>query len=63
MDVTVRNGIERCPSPCVHSDIRVYGERKLSATGRAVDGFEVVVTCAHICVCRIACRETKGGKK
>jgi len=51
MDVTLHNGIERCPRQCIHADIRVwkdlhYGPRKASVTG-----VDVHVTCAHAGVC------------
>lgn len=51
MDVTVRNGIERCPDQCVSADIRFRRELRHGPRGACVTGVEVVVTCSHAAVC------------
>ena len=52
MDVTIRNAIAKCPAPCSSADIRVYREQGKAAHGHAAKSVEIVVTCAHVAVCK-----------
>lgn len=52
MDVTMRNGINRCPEQCAHADIRVWKELRYGPSKASVTGVDVVVTCAHASVCK-----------
>ena len=52
MDVTMRNGIERCPQQCSYADIRTWNELLYGPSKASVVGVEVVVTCKHVCVCK-----------
>ena len=51
MDVTVHNGIERCPKQCTSADIRVWKELRYGLAKASVIGVDVRVTCAHSVVC------------
>ena len=52
MDVTVHNGIEKCPKQCANADIRVWKELRHGPRKASVTGVDVHVTCAHAAVCR-----------
>ena len=57
MDVTLYNGIERCPRQCVSADIKScnmlrYGLRKASATG-----LDVFIACSHAGVCKLLSKQ------
>ena len=52
MEVTMHNGIERCPEQCVSADIRVWKELRHGPRKASVTGVDVHVTCAHASVCR-----------
>ena len=51
MDVTVRNGIEKCPKQCANADIRVWKDLRYGPRKASVTGVDVHVTCAHAGVC------------
>lgn len=50
MDVTVHNGIEKCPKQCTSADIRVWKELQYGVRKASIVGVEMFVTCAHVSV-------------
>jgi hypothetical protein len=52
MDVTVHNGIEKCPKQCANADIRVWKKLQYGVRKASIVGVETFVTCAHASVCK-----------
>lgn len=51
MEVTMHNGIERCPDQCAFAIIKAWDELRHGPKKASVTGVDVHVTCAHASVC------------